>query len=1244
MKQRILSLLAMIFLMLGSAVAQTWTAPVAPETPDVKGVELESGSSYYIRNVGAGQYMVGANSWATQISISETPTPNLKVKLTQVNNSWLETEDPNYPAQGWEMSLDGDHFFTGDHNRKDYKVPSGKKLFRDSDESGFVDLGSQNRGFIWTITKNESGNYFIQTIAGDPNYPNAIDEYAGVAAGTEPGAPVVMNLALDTENNWIEWEFIPTNLFSDYDAAVAIYKARLVLYQYLVDATTYGADTEAAGAVYNNADATVEEINAAAEALRPEVRKAILAYASKNATAENTIDLTNYVLENPAFDTGDLSGWTISAGGGNRQYQGASYEDAETGVKIQGFIETWVAAPNCLANGSASQKVGGLPDGHYILECDGMALNQTSEDSEYYVEKEDYKGAYLFYSNGAITVKSEPLASNRGVKENEEGNLVDTWLPTHFTFGFDVTGADTISVGFLTDDANINWLAADNWKLIAAGAVQAPPAYTALLTEVAAADAVLAQRDDVAAQTAAYDALAQALEEVTPLIEAAASFDKVAEYEAAYTKLNAARVEVHASIEAYAKIEGFIDLLMDTNEQYTDNETYKPLCDKLDELLEKMENAQQEQNLSAAEINSDIDGFDEMVKQTVKEIFESIAAQGKELDSPLDITSLFDNMSFAYGTSQVAFAGGYPAENPVWMNETGTGNFKTNYSTGEVWNVRPFNIYRDFAGLPKGKYTIQTHAFYRVEANAANYENYNAGAYEGMEYAYVYAGSNKSPLVNNAALACDIFSGLTSPYDCGDGNYLPNSQLNAYEIFTKEEYAEQAEMALVEASSVVTEDGGTLRVGIAGTDQLLDNQWTIWYGWKLFYHGVSSSALAEELAKLIEEVSMLDAWGVEEGAQMMDEALTAGEKALSADEEAMNDAISKLKAVIEYVKKSEELANIIYNLPITYQDMMAELADYQFTDTEFTALLKEVQDANANSQYSSNAQIEKWIADLKALWPNYILSRADLADATVENPVDMSMLISNASFDNNDKSGWDVTCESNGGKEREGIAEFWNCSAWDLSQELPKLKDGYWRLECDALFRAGNSDDEISALKTKRDSVLFNEEYLYVKSENIDIETKVVQWSNTEKGAVVDNEENAALLELLSGKTLYEVTYDTETLNFYSANNQSALLGFFENGRYHNALTFSYSEAEGPVRIGLKLKEAFTNCWCPFDNFKLNYLGTEAPVGVENLETEKTAMATSAIYGVDGRRQNRLSRGINIVRTADGKVRKVLVK
>jgi len=1259
MKHRLLSLLA-VCAMSFTAFAQTWTAPVEPTKPATpEGLDFESSTAiedlteataFYIRNVGSGQFIVGANSWGTQISLSTNSVPYLPINV--------EPSDGGYTL----TPVAGTYLFHGTTNgRENYNCSlngTSQKLFRDSEESGFVDLGSQNKGYIWNIIK--VGDYYrIQTADSDPgvgNWPNYQEQYAGA---TVAGAPVKFNLT--EQDPGIDWEFIPVETvdldavnaiatqyeaeMTAYNKAMELYNARVILYEILLDAATYGADTAEAGAVYNNPDATTANVTAATTALRALVRTAIVAYVNANPNVASPVNLSKYLLENADFSAGNISGWTIekpAGASGNYQYQGATYMSADSTSIIKGFIESWVPAPNHLGNVQIFQEIIGLPNGHYILECDAMALNQSENESDDYIAKEDYTGVYLYYSDGVITMHSDALASDRDdTYDDNSGNWSHTWRPAHFVFEFDLsTTSDTITIGLMADNTNLNWMGADNFKLTYTGVVQTLPSYTALVAEVATSEDYLAS--EPVAQTAALQALSDAITSAKTLTTAPVDNSKDAEYKAAYTVLNTARMNVVASVEAYAKLEGFIEKLYDETAKYENSSNYESLVTAIETLREKMEGAVDNKDLSAEEINAAIDGYDAMVASIVKEIFDAAVAANEPLDEPLDITSFFDNMSFEYGTSQVAFAGGYPADAPVWMNETSDGNFKTNYSTAEVWNNRPFNIYRDFTNLPKGSYTIQTHAFFRVEANDANYSNWQANSEYGKDFAYIYAGENKTSLINVASIACPEFVNLNSPYDCTDGNYIPNNQQSAYRIFTESQFADQAEMCLVSATGNVLSDGGTLRVGIAGTDQLQGNHWTIWYGFSLLYNGaVTSDAISTQLEALMNEAAEADAHGVAEGINKLDSALVQGQTALdNVDADEMTAAIEVLTDALAYVAASESLVNELMEKAMDYETRMGELFG-NYTDTQFQTLLDAINETGYED-FESNAQIEAWLAQFQPLWYAYILSDEGISEATVEEPYDMTTLLVNPSFDNS-WDGWTyTTSRGNPGIESGSgnCPEFWSTGTFDIYQEIPTLAEGYWRLEVDALYRPGNSDNVVSALNAA-DSTLLDHEYLYVHGTGLNGEVKVVAWSDTINGAYINNDENADIIS-----TLNKADYTCNDFSFVAPNNRAGFKTFVAQERYHNVIDFKYEPTMGAVRFGIRLEDDITAgaCWCPFDDFKLSYLGTEAPDAVQDINAATNATRAAQIFSIDGRQQNALRRGINIVRNANGTVQKVLVK
>ena len=473
MKQRLLSVAAALALTVG-AFAQSWTAPVAPDKPlspaealMQKAADPVDGGNYYIMNVGEGQFLTGANVWATQISLTSNATPSMEITTVL-----QETEDNRTFV--FQRTKDNADTFYGDHGRENgYNPPAGRNhLFR-SGSDGFVDMNNQG-GDWFTITKNnETGYYYIQSSIDQGAFENAANEYAG---GTGAGLSVKFTCTIEDPN--IEWIFLPVESIDldvqqqlddylgkmeIYNAAFEYYTAQLNLYTKLNEAVKYGVDYAAASAVYTKADPTLEELNAAYAAIAPAVNRAIVLASISDSSEENPIDITDFVLVNPDFTQGNVDGWTVAKMGENLGYQNNQvYTTEETGVSLNQFIEAWYpTSSGALGDGGLSQSLIGLPAGRYRLECDAIASWQGSNETE-------VTGVYLYYDNGSYIIHSEQSLYTLNGK------------PQHFEFEFDYDGADAMTIGLMTKNTNANWVAADNFKLFAIGEVQTPATYTAL--------------------------------------------------------------------------------------------------------------------------------------------------------------------------------------------------------------------------------------------------------------------------------------------------------------------------------------------------------------------------------------------------------------------------------------------------------------------------------------------------------------------------------------------------------------------------------------------------------------------------------------------------------------------------------------------------------------------------------------------------------------------------------------------
>ena len=163
---------------------------------------------------------------------------------------------------GYKLKMNGTFYFSGDHNRVDFEV-SNKYLFRDSETSGFVDLGNQARSAIWVLTKDANGYYRIQSTTENNLFPDAASQYA---YAREPGQAVEFNRTLSNSGGvkYIEWEFVPSSVSTD---DIALYGARKALYDALVKAYNMEVDYSSASQVYENSS-DITEINNATSALQ----------------------------------------------------------------------------------------------------------------------------------------------------------------------------------------------------------------------------------------------------------------------------------------------------------------------------------------------------------------------------------------------------------------------------------------------------------------------------------------------------------------------------------------------------------------------------------------------------------------------------------------------------------------------------------------------------------------------------------------------------------------------------------------------------------------------------------------------------------------------------------------------------------------------------------------------------------------------------------------------------------------
>ena len=308
-------LLVALLAMLGSSVyAQSWTAPT------ITGEAPVDGSQYKVMNVGANKFLAMGQAWF----------------------GWSTTAIMSDNGINFTMKADGDNWKfirTGEQG----VFTSGNGITGDA-------MHVDNTAHTYGITQMPNGYYHIHDANGNDESPcwgyNSSFHATGVVAHADA-----------TAEGWMcDWAFVT-------EASSKLFDAQLKLYNLLNQAQAEGADTDEAAAVYNNSSATVEELNAACEALK----SGIFTNRIKDASAENPANITDLVVVNPSFETGNTTGWTYEASNDH-----GAKDNSNSTYTINNADGNYVF--NIWSSGNAiSQTINNLPNGSYKL----MALIAT---------------------------------------------------------------------------------------------------------------------------------------------------------------------------------------------------------------------------------------------------------------------------------------------------------------------------------------------------------------------------------------------------------------------------------------------------------------------------------------------------------------------------------------------------------------------------------------------------------------------------------------------------------------------------------------------------------------------------------------------------------------------------------------------------------------------------------------------------------------------------------------------------
>ncbi len=1293
-------------LTLVSVMLTTMSALALPTKPEITFSAWASGQTVYLYNVDAGLFLTGGNYWGTRAAVvyngskdggnyvsyerflvGDAKANGYKFEIGEEENQTVGEETvacysfANKTTSNYLTADNADGIWVDGGTGRPYNKWYVKNLDNNTFQLNYVDMGMyglQNfdKGDTNTFLDKENNAYTTWAIVSEAVYEAVIDqlnlyyiaqglnnlvtdgkglgiekdwtaydailandastydEYKDAAQGLYPivnlGKSIAEAKALDATHNWTEFETLFANAeTTEEEAATALANINsFIALKKGLTAEDIDADHDYSSfeTIYNDAKSTTAVLDSALtnlnayKSLKAKIDAAKADYPSLdissveavyNATMKKNAELadaekalqaliTEYELsfaslDHPANITSQISGidgtsitdWKrVFIGNGSTGSLSCntwSTEATEDGM-VTPFIENWVSAGGTLSDQKVYRDTVTVKPGAYKITVKGRLFNESAGATY-------LKGANVFANINRKSITKE------GIEDPE--NAIDGAKYADFNGklyyykddfeGYGVVGSDgKLIFGMYIKDANCNWLAHKNYQVYYLGDSFESLDYVRQNTNLLADaydEEVVAQKSLVGeynAAVASYNAATDAASIISASAKIAELQDSVANNIAAY-KAYTDRLDFISNYMGNegATLEGpEVDLLTD----YLDGD--EGPCDEYPNgyshyILDQL-------TLNTPEIKAEL--------EFLNQLFNSALENG--MSEGTDVTNLLVNPSFADG-----FNG--------WTSSTGgevKGNIDRTWKDVELFgstNQAPVDCQQTVKAKP-GIYAISVKAFERPGGNTT---------YDGSEKVKtsIFMNKFKTPVKHIVVDALDpdlaedkVNCMLSNDYkftneDLGMTEWLvPNSMEGARYAFNAERY--------VNTCYGLVEDGEDMTIGIT-SDGVIPH-WVIWAEFKLTYMGKNADAVAAVLeAKLDEYSAYVDEQKDNElinskEQDLADDAIDNAEGALqSGDADKMWDALIAINDAYthtqEHVAIMTELLNDIDNLSDAVNEY-GETASAAAVN-KANEILGTDYDELTNEELSAlSASAKDAIAELKI---------PATQDASDDNHIDFTSVIINPGFEEGFNTGWKNT--HNGGNAQilsSGIekqsAEFWNGTAANLKfniwQDIALLPAGKYELTADASnCLVGNSTNNPDAL---------GRAFLYAGTFTSESDTTYFS-----SDPVVLQEEQC-----------------TEKWNNYS-------------------VIFTVNEGE-TVAIGFQTSGTMAAGWFVCDNFTLKYFGTESqhedsenPMSVDGIEVAEGAQIV-AIYTVSGAPVATLQKGLNIVKYADGSVKKIFVK
>ena len=1143
------------------------------------------GDTLYMYNVGAKMFWGGGNDWNTRASVVEEGVQVVFIKEL-VNGEW---DGKTSTLRNWCVQ----------HSRWDNVFVSG------ADGTMWVDNSSDPNHF-WNLVAQSNEVYRLQVSDMNTGFPGDGTTFVGHNETLDNGSNTrTWAFLTPGEGMNIDWYFVNQTSFDAYMALLPAYNASKPLLAIIEEAKAKGVDVSAAQAVYENEAASVEEINAAVDA----VKAAIAALDETGVTPDNPLDKTS-LITNPAYDEGNNDGWSGTGPGfgfGAAEHYNKAYE--------------------------TYQDLTGMPNGVYMMTLNAFYRAGWSDVSvrNYFEGKE--KNASLYAKTGedsihiALVNAAEGATSDKmGVGSESEVNYngAKYFLPNNMesAAAYFTAGRYMNKMFFSVDDnkARIgishkggpdgNWTLYDNWTLTYYGS--SSEAYKVWMQSVLEAapnfdnlpEGKYVTNGVVDTYKAAIEAVSGAATKADILAAQVAIAEAAAVVEkniAAWDSLVIARNKA----EATSADPG----IADTDEKMALGDYVWDL----DDMIAALEMTTEELLAEARKVLEMIDY-----------VYAHAMIEGTDVTEKFLVNPDYSNGTTGWKGSWTAVASGCM----------------------EAYE-RDWDAYQEVTSAPVGVYEVSLQGFYRVKRGNDAWTMWKNGEQTCPGHVYVNNNQTEVPCVFSESVNIleNIYSGTsTGP----EGNYckfeaetldtlcFPNDMATAGEAFAKGMYK-------ASAFGLVAKPGDVLRLGVKGKKQTAT--WVIWDNFKMVYQGFKVEIIKPELEKAIANAKANQAKPMGKSVKAyLAEAIATGEAALAqADGKAMFEALSGLFSANDSITPSvalfEELAKVAADM-FTQASTSSAAQD---VITEAGTLYAEIMGA-IDEGTLEDADAEAYIIKVKEMNTKLRIPGGDASD---ESPLDMTSVIYTPGFEKdgaNSIEGWENTAGySFGNKDTQKAAlmvEFYE-KKFDIYQDLVGLPNGMYEVAVQAFCSFGNSATDYDNF-TKNPNV--NEAWLYAipASDSTQMATAYLKHRSSEAGPD-KGYTGTTTITGANGESLVMPNDMVSTGNYMS-----------QEGLYWNKVIVKVTD--GTLRIGVAKPAQIAGDWVIMDNWSLKYFGensAKTPTGdiVTSIETvggEAAVVTNVEFFSINGAKMNGLTKGINIMKStmSDGSVivKKIVVR